>query len=356
MNAVTPMPPQPRDTPWPTVEWPTRSIDDVSGIDVAAVRDALAELRDTPPELGVTLATLAVHRGRLVVEQYGHGLDGAVGAATTLISWSMAKSITQALFGVLIADGLLDRDAIDEPAPVPEFAGTDKAAITIAQLLSMRSGLEFVEDYVDDSVSHCLEMLFGSGASDHAHYAASLPLQHAPGEKWNYSSGTSNILARIASDIIRRYGHDVRGFIRERLFERIGMTSAEPKFDAAGTFVGSSYVYATARDFARFGYLYLRDGMWDGDRVVPEGWVDAARAVRSIDPDPPHYGYGDQWWIWRDQPGSVAAHGYEGQYVVVVPERDLVVVHLGKVQSDVRAPLLHKLTALINAFPEASES
>jgi CubicO group peptidase (beta-lactamase class C family) len=347
MNAVTPMPRQPPDTPWPTVEWPVGSIDDLAGVDAAAVRAALAEIRDTPPELGVTVATLVIHRGRLVAEQYGDGPDGPVDAATTLISWSMAKSITQTLFGVLIADGLLDRDAIDEPAPVPEFAGTDKAAITIAQLLAMRSGLEFVEDYVDDAVSHCLEMLFGAGASDHAHYAASLPLQHPPGEVWNYSSGTSNILARIAGDVIR-------GNIRERLFERIGMTTAEPKFDAAGNFVGSSYVYATARDFARFGYLYLRDGVWDGDRVVPEGWVDEARTVRSIDPDPPHYGYGDHWWIWRDQPGSVAAHGYEGQYVVVVPERELVVVHLGKVPSNVRAPLLHKLTAIINAFPETS--
>ncbi len=356
MNAVTPMPPQPRDTPWPTVEWPLGSIDDIAGVDAAAVRATLAAIRDTPAELGVTLATLAIHRGRLVVEQYGQGSDGAVDAATTLISWSMAKSITQALFGVLIADGLLQRSVIDEPAPVPEFEGTDKAAITIAQLLAMRSGLEFVEDYVDDSVSHCLEMLFGRGVSDHARYAASLPLQHAPGETWNYSSGTSNILARIAGDIIRRNGHDVRSYIRERLFERIGMTSAEPKFDAAGTFVGSSYVYATARDFARFGYLYLRDGVWDGERVVPEGWVDEARTVRSIDPDPPHYGYGDHWWIWRDQPGSVAAHGYEGQYVVVAPARDLVVVHLGKVPAAVRAPLLHKLTTLIDAFPDASNA
>jgi len=143
----------------------------------------------------------------------------------------------------------------------------------------------------------------------------------------------------------------MRAYLQSRLFGPIGMSSAAPKFDTAGTFVGSSYVYATARDFAKFGYLYLRDGTWDGHRLLPEGWVDEARTEVAVDPDPPHFGYGAHWWIHRDQPGSVSAHGYEGQYITVLPQRDLVVVQLSKVPSDVRAPLLAKLDRLVEAFP-----
>ena len=263
----------------------------------------------------------------------------------------MAKSMTQAVIGMLVKDGLLD---IDDVAAVPEFAGTDKSGITVRDLLAMKSGLEFVEDYVDDAVSHCIDMLFGSGINDHAHYAADQRLQHPPGEVWNYSSGTTNILSRLAGTVI---GHGrpseptMREFLARRLFGPLGMKSAEPKFDNAGTFVGSSYVYATARDFAKFGYLYLRDGVWDGDRLLPEGWVDYTRSEVAVDEDPPHFGYGAHWWIWREQAGSLAAHGYEGQYVIVLPERDLVVVHLGKIPTDVRPPLYPKLERLINAFP-----
>ena len=341
---MIPFPEQASDVPWPTAEWPVSELD--PDVDATAAAHALAELRDTPPEMGVTLATLAVHHGRIVAEQYGPDTD----ADTTLISWSMAKSMTQAVIGMLVGDGVLDIDAPTGPI-VPEFADTDKAAITLRNLLAMKPGLEFVEDYVDNSISHCLEMLFGSGAEDHAHYAASQQLLHPPGTVWNYSSGTTNIVSRIAGDHVGGTEAAMRTFLQQRLFGPLGMTSAEPKFDAAGTFVGSSYAYATARDFARFGLLYLRDGVWDGTRVLPAGWADQGRAEVAVDPDPPHFGYGAHWWIWRDQPGSLAAHGYEGQYVIVLPERDLVIVHLGKIPTDVRPPLYPKLRELINAFP-----
>jgi CubicO group peptidase (beta-lactamase class C family) len=348
---VISLPEQPAGVPWPTVEWPVAPLgDDVDG---PMVSDAMHAIAETPTELGLPLATLVVHRGAIVAEQYASGVD----ESSTLISWSMAKSITQAVIGLLVADGLVD---IDAPAPVPEFAGTEKAAITIRDLLAMRSGLEFVEDYVDDSVSHCLEMLFGAGVDDHAHYAASQRSLHPPGTVWSYSSGTTNILARIAGEIIAaaagelpgaRTEEATRAFLTRRLFKPIGMRSAVPKFDTAGTFVGSSYVYATARDFARFGYLYLRNGVWDGRRLLPPHWVDFARTQVAVDDAPPHFGYGAHWWIWPEQPGSVAAHGYEGQYVIVLPERDLVVVQLSKVPADVRQPLLDKLDRLIAAFP-----
>jgi CubicO group peptidase (beta-lactamase class C family) len=263
-----------------------------------------------------------------------------VDADTTLISWSMAKSITHAAVGILVGEGRLDPAAT---APVPEWQGTDKEAITLQQLLNMRSGLHFVEDYVDEGVSNCLEMLYGGGAADMAAYAAALPLAHEPGAVWNYSSGTTNIISRIVGDHITEPGADRResmeAFLGDRLFGPAGMTSAIPKFDDAGTFVGSSYVYATARDFGKFGELYRNDGVAaGGKRVLPAGWRDHARTWTAHE-DESNLDYGAQWWMWPEFAGSLACHGYEGQHVVVVPDRELVVVHLGKTPADL-APLL----------------
>jgi CubicO group peptidase (beta-lactamase class C family) len=301
---------------------------------------------------GVSLALVVQHRGRVVFEQYGtrpdtlFGPGGPVDADTTLVSWSMAKSITHAAMGIAVADGLID---VAAPAPVTAWRDSPKASITIEQLLEMRSGLEFVEDYVDDRISHCLEMLYGSGKDDMATYAANLPLVHAPGTEWNYSSGTTNIVARIIGDAVGDDPGAMETFLHDRLFGPVGMTSAQPKFDAAGTFIGSSFVYATARDFARFGQLYLDDGMVDDQRVLPAGWRDHARATVSFD-DEGGFGYGRHWWTWPQFEGSFACHGYEGQYTLVAPDRDLVVVHLGKSPIEVREPLKLALAAIVESF------
>lgn len=308
--------------------------------------------RDGAPH-ELSLALVAMHRGEVVFERYGHqpdtvfGPGGEVTPDTTLISWSMAKSITHAAVGLVVADGLLHLDA---PAPVAAWRGTEKEVITLQHLLDMRPGLLFVEDYVDDSVSHCIEMLYGSGAADMAAYAAALPLLHPPGTVWNYSSGTTNIVARIVGDAVGGGREGMETFLRERLFGPAGMHSAVPKFDDAGTFVGSSYVYATARDFARFGELYRNDGVVDGRRVLPAGWTDHARAYVASDPDS-GFDYGRHWWLWRDQPGSLACHGYEGQYTVVVPSRELVLVHLGKCPADARPLLDARLREIVDTFP-----
>jgi len=305
---------------------------------------------------GVSLALVVQHRGEVVFERYGvqpdtiFGPGGPVDATTPLVSWSTAKSITHALVGIAIVDGLLD---VDAPAPVPEWRGTEKESITLKQLLEMRPGLLFVEDYVDDAVSHCLEMLYGTGQEDMAAYAASQPLIHTPGTVWNYSSGTTNIVSRIVGDAVTPPGGDrnasMEAFLRERLLAPLGMTSADPRFDSAGTFIGSSYVYATALDFAKFGQLYLDDGMCSGHRILPEGWVENARTFVSHDPDG-EFDYGRHWWLWRDDHHAFGAHGYEGQYIVVVPDRDLVVVHLGKSPVDQRSPLIRQLRGIIDAF------
>jgi CubicO group peptidase (beta-lactamase class C family) len=345
------LPEQPSDVPWPTDDWTPGEL--AADVDGDAVGTAIRRMMEQPPEIGLTLGVLVVHRGRLVAEAYGPETT----AATTLISWSMAKSVTHALVGLLVGDRLLD---VEGPAAVADWSGDPRAAITIQHLLNMRDGLDFTEDYVEAGSSDVIEMLFGSGVHDHAAYAASRPLAHTPGAVCNYSSGTTNIIARIAGDIIAAHfggaaDADARAtavakFMRRRLFDPLGMSSAEPKFDDAGTFVGSSYLYATARDFAKFGYLYLRDGTWDGARILPTGWVDHARTWTATDPED-GLGYGAHWWLWDDQPGSLACHGYEGQYIIVCPDKDLVVVRLGKSPAELRPAVIEQLRTILDAFP-----
>lgn len=319
------------------------------------------ELFERPPDEGVTLALVVQQHGDVVAERYGIQPENIfqpaieITAESTLTSWSMAKSMTHAAVGILVGDGALD---VDAPAPVAEWVGTPKEAITTLQLLEMRSGLRFVEDYVDDEVSHCIEMLYGESGPSHAEYAAALPLDHEPGTAYNYSSGTTNIVARIIGDVVcGRSGGDpaarqaqMETFLHERLFGPVGMTSATPKFDAAGDFVGSSYVFATARDFAKFGELYRNDGVTaNGEQLLPAGWVDHARRPVSHD-DENGCDYGRHWWMWPQIPGSLACHGHEGQYIVVAPDRELVVVHLGKTAASAAPQLRARLRNMIDHF------
>lgn len=347
MTGRIPLPAQPTGVAWPTLTWATAALGDERAGDDLDLAVEAAFRGPRAAELGATAAIVVVRAGRIVAEHYGPGST----ARTKHLSWSMAKSITHAALGICIGDGSIDRDAV----PVaPEWTSPDdsRAAITLTDLLAMRSGLRFNEDYVDADTSHCIDMLFGVGADDVAAFAASLPLDHPIGEVFNYSSGTTNILARRIGDALG--GRDgMERFLRDRLFDPIGMSSAEPRFDAAGTFVGSSYVYATARDFARFGLLYLRDGVWDGSRVLPAGWVDEARTLRSVDEDA--MGYGLHWWIHDDETGAFAARGYEGQRIIVVPALDAVIVRLGKTPAEKRPALDRYLDELVGLVACAIE-
>ena len=331
---------------WPHDDWQTS--DPAPGTDADGIGRLLDRAFAQPPELGLTLAVVAVQGGTVVAERYA---DDA-GPDSTFISWSMAKSMTQALVGMLVGDGRLD---IDAPADVPEWQHDGRARITVRALLDMCSGLEFCEDYVDAGSSHVIEMLFGAGMADHATYAASFPLVAEPGTVWNYSSGTTNIVARIAGRAIGTGREDTERYLRDRLVGPLGMRSTTPKFDDAGTFVGSSYVYATARDFARFGYLYLHDGVWDGTRLLPDGWVDAARTPvgPAVGPDERH-GYGAHWWLWRHDPTVLAACGYEAQRIIVDPARDLVLVRLGKSPAELGPAVDEWLDEVRNRFPTAA--
>jgi CubicO group peptidase (beta-lactamase class C family) len=316
------LPSQPAGVAWPTQAWPEGELAKAVAGPIQAAMD-YAFSPEAAPDLGETHALAVIQGGRLVLERYADGY----GPDQTNPSWSKAKSITQALVGIAVGDGRLD---IAAPAAVPEWAGAGdpRAAITLDQMLRMSSGLAFVEDYEPDHLSDVIAMLFGEGKDDVAHYAAAKALAHAPGGFWYYSSGTSNIVSRCVSRAVDAFGADFESFMRRRLFDVLGMASATPKFDAAGTFIGSSYCFCTARDFARFGLLYLRDGVWEGRRILPEGWVDYARNPTWQQPteDGP---YGAHWWLGLGGPGSFSANGFGSQYTVVVPDLDMVVVRNG---------------------------
>lgn len=318
------LPGHPADVAWPTKDWPTG--EPGAHVDLARLDALLARaFADEPPEdLAETHALLVIQNGGKVIERYwkDHGPD------ETYRSWSMAKSITHALIGILVRQGKLD---IQAPADVPEWkeAGDPRGKITLDHLLRMSSGLEFLEDYVDDDVSNVIEMLMGSGKADTAGYAASFPLEHDVGNFWSYSSGTTNIVSRIAQRALDSDRKGFEAFMRRELFDPIGFTSADPWFDEAGTFIGSSYCFARAEDFARFGTLYLRDGVWDGQRILPEGWVDYARTPTPQPDDHDGLGYGAHWWLGIAGPKSFSANGYQGQFTVLEPELDLVLVRHG---------------------------
>ncbi|MGA1345348.1 MAG: serine hydrolase domain-containing protein [Ilumatobacteraceae bacterium] len=340
---------------------------------VASLRNLVGDLMTRPEQEGVTLAVLVALEGRVLAEAWGRHPATTFAPARlvspddTLISWSMAKSITHALVGIAVEEGLVP---LDRPAAVPEWRGTPAEAITLLDLLEMRSGLAFVEDYVDGEGSDCIHMLFSGdgarGVDDMGAYAASRPVLHPPGTAWSYSSGTTNIITRLLGDAVaggdvatvgpRRRSEAMTTFVRERLFGPAGMSSASARFDASGTFIGSSFVYATAADFLRFGEVYRRDGVAaDGRRVVPAGWRDHARTFVAHDADgagPGGFDYGRHWWMWPRLPGSLAAHGYQGQFTLVVPDTGVTLVHLGVTDVAVAPGLVERLEGIVSVASE----
>ena len=332
-------PDQPAGVPWPTVAWPTAPLPD--GVDGAVVQAIVDEaFRSRGVDGGTVDALLAVSGGQLVLEAY-NGWDPAAPHP----SWSMAKSVTHALIGVLVAEGRIDPAA---PAPVPEWAdpADPRHAITVDQLLRMRSGLAWEEEYGE--VSDVVTMLFGEGRADRGHYAAAKPVRTPPDSTFAYSTGTSMILARIIADQVGA-GETGIAWAQAALFDPLGITTVDHDLDGVGTISGGSNIDMSAQDFARFGLLYLRGGAWDGRQLLPQTWIDAGRLPRADAPE-----YGAHWWV-DDGAGrqrvSFRADGFAGQLIIVVPSLDLVVVALANTQdgrSDAAAQ------ALVEAFDPAS--
>jgi hypothetical protein len=280
-----------------------------------------------------TRAVVVVHRGRLLAERYADGYR----ASMPLPGWSMTKTIVNALVGIRIGQGRLDPKA---PLPVPEWRadGDPRRQLRLEHLLRMDSGLHWSEDYADPQAL-VLRMLFA--ATDCAGVAAAEPLAREPGLVFEYSSGTANLLCRILRSTFASDA-DYWAFPQQALFSPLGMRSARIETDPGGTFVGSSFGFATARDWARFGMLWAQDGNWNGARILPEGWVRA-----SCTPTPGSHGsFGRHVWLnalpadpqehaerWEDLPRDLLhMDGHEGQYVFVFPTQQLVIVRLGCTQ------------------------
>ena len=307
--------------------------------EVASVKAPITALFDDREAMGETRALLVLRDGKVIYERYGPGFN----ADSKLISWSMAKSITAALIGFLVADGRL---ALDAPAPVAAWqrSGDPRGNITLRHLLHMSAGLEHVEVVDPAWEGDTVAMLFGAEARDMAGFAEAKPAVAKAGEQYNYSSATSVILADILADTLAPGGDAaarrdaVLEFIRGRLIEPTGMTSLTPEFDAAGTMIGGSIMHATARDYARFGELLRGKGIVDGQRLLPQSWIDFMRTPSATDG-----GYGGHIWLNRARPaGSDAALwpqsgpndlfaciGHQGQFIIVSPSQRLTVVRLG---------------------------
>jgi CubicO group peptidase (beta-lactamase class C family) len=330
----TPTLPRPRlaaDREWPDGTRVTPSPPEAADRALeAAVARAFREPEPAAERRRQTKAVVIVRDGRILAERYA----SAISADTPLQSWSMAKSLLATLVGIAVGDGRIDLEA---PAPVPEWHGADdpRRAITLDQLLRMSSGLAFGEDYT--ATGDTSRMLFTRG--DAAAFAAVSRLAAPPDSVWSYSSGTSNIVSGILRRALGGELEHVVAFARTRLFDPLGMTSALCEPDASGSFVGSSFCFATARDWARFGLLHLEDGVWNGERILPPGWV---RYVTTPTPRARLGRYGAHWWLNVGEPGNraermwsglptdtYAALGHSGQHVFVIPSERLVVVRLG---------------------------
>ncbi len=346
---LLPLPPQPAGLEWPTREWPQAKLD--SRVDRAALEKLLdyAFTDPEPDDLERTHAVVIVQNGAIVAERHAHDAD----PDDAFLSWSMAKSITNALIGIQVRQGRLD---VMRPIAVKEWDASDpRSRITIDQMLRMVDGLRFreAEDlgggsvrYYPEEESDVIPMLFGEGKKDVAGFASTLPYQVEPETRWNYNSGASNLLSRLVSETIGGGQEEMLAFMRRELFDPLGMQTAAPKFDDAGHFIGSSHCYCSGRDFARFGYLYLRDGLWDGERVLPEGWVDYTRT-----PGPLSEGiYGAHFWTIPGSLGLFYCSGMGGQRILISPKLDLVVVRVGRTAPHKVEHVVRYCKELVDAF------
>jgi len=315
----------------------------------AALDDALDDaFTETDPErLKRTRAIAVVHRGRLVAERYADGFT----AETPQLGWSMAKSVTNALAGALAAR---QKITIDTPAPLDPWQGSGdpRGDITLDDLLRMSSGLVFDEDY-GAMLSDVRVMLFLRG--NKAAFAASKPLACEPGTCWDYSSGTSNIV----SHVLQKAAQAGPAIAHELLFAPLEMRTAVFEPDASHTLVGSSYVYASPRDWARFGLLYLQRGQWNGETIFTPEWVDY-----SLEASEGSGGsFGAHIWLrppdWNDREAAAAIPeddfyflGHDGQMVAVIPSRETVIVRLGLTRE--RGPFDHArlVRSILDALPD----
>lgn len=294
----------------------------VDGVNYEKLNTAGTEAFDDNFEMTAlkTRALLVLYKDSIIYEQYAKGYD----ADTEILGWSMTKSLMNTWVGMMVKDGVLD---LKNKNLFPEWQNDNRKNISLNDMLHMASGLEWEEVYSE--ISPATKMLYNS--EDNGGVALKQPLEFDPGTYWEYSSGTSNMISKYLRNQFKTHDEYLK-FPHERIFGKINMKSAVLEVDESGNYIGSSYCYATARDWARFGTLYLRDGIWNGERLLPEGWIEYTKT-----PVPSSNGmYGAHFWTnaapkyFKDAPEDMySANGYEGQRVFIIPSKDMVIVRLG---------------------------
>jgi CubicO group peptidase (beta-lactamase class C family) len=304
-----------------TISWPHGNIlpDTITGIDLASLGKISKRLITDNGYNGNAFAFLVLHKGIPVAEAYKPQFN----QNTRFLSWSMAKSFINAMVGILVKQGRVN---INQPAGFEEWQSDERSKITLNHLMQMQSGLKWNEDYGNRSdvtlMLHC--------EKDMGRFAIERPLAYPAGTHWYYSSGTTNIVSYL---IRRQFNNDslYYSFLYTELFNKIGMPDAVFEVDAAGTIVGSSYLYATARDYGRFALLYQNDGVVNSERILPEGWVKYSTSVASQS----NGVYGSFFWLNKGKelpsaPGGMyMCVGHDGQRIFIMPDQELIVVVLG---------------------------
>jgi len=335
------------------------------GPNPGAPREALARAVDnlfTAEGVGETRAVIVLHGGEIVAERYADGFT----AETRFLGWSMSKTVTAVMIGMLVADGRL---RLDDSPPIPRWQrpGDPRGDITLRQLLQMRSGLRHNENQGPPEDWDTTHLMYLEGRDDMARWAESQPLAAEPGRSFTYSTASSIILADIAARLLAEEQNPdsrrlaVEELLRARIFVPLGMVSAMAEYDAAGTMIGGSLIHANARDWGKFGEFLRHSGSKRGAQLVPRGWIEFMKR-----PSPRAQDYGAHLWLNRPDaagrgilfpdrgPDSlVGMVGHLGQYVLVSPKQKLTVVRLGHTANPQREALEERLADLVELYPVA---
>ncbi|MFB6299013.1 MAG: serine hydrolase domain-containing protein [Halobacteriales archaeon] len=325
------------DLPAPSEQdWPMGDRNAVAtnpdGVDTEALSTTLDRATRQIPPQGMppnTRAVVVIKDGRIVGERYASGYN----KHTRHVSWSMGKSVTSALIGILINEGHFD---VDDPAPIDAWQDDARSQITIADLLRMSSGLEFRRSTDEPDVP-------STTAGDHHHrvyceamdvfdFVTSRPLEHEPNTVWRYRNCDTLSLGKIIRDTVEDTGREYLSFPQRALYDKIGVRHMVHEPDPYGNFIMTGFNYGTARDWARFGLLHLQEGKWQGEQLFPDGWIDFITEPAPAHPDD---GYGGQFWLNQSQEfpevpaDAYGARGARGQITMVIPSLDMVIVRLG---------------------------
>jgi len=304
-----------------TIAWPLGNImpRKTSTVDTVRLERIAEKLMDEEGYSGHAFAFIVTHKGIPVVEAYQPQFN----EKTRFLSWSMAKSFTNALVGIMVKDGRMD---IYKPIDFKQWQADNRKKITLNDLMQMQSGLRWNEDY--GTRSDVTQMLYCE--SDFAQFTYEKPFAFEPGTNWNYSSGSVNLINYLMRKSFNNDA-DYYRFAEKRLFEKTGMPDVVFEVDASGTQVGSSYLFATARDYARFGLLYMNDGKVNSEQILPEGWVKYSTTPAADSKGE----YGSLFWLNRSKYYPAApedmysCNGHDGQQIFIIPSKELVIVLVG---------------------------